>query len=206
MSHNYDDAMFGSNDDNQTQTTTMDAYEVRKWTLGDHASRPTTTETQLATDAARQRGVDDELAELMEAAAARVPDFEMYDFECPACGLNHGHDDKKHDIRAAFNVTGTFAELMEFNAACHCGVNELAMLLDFFDSIETQVFDDQYDLAPSALDSRFAKIRNAAESATLANTTEERIESIRGGLEADYGDADDDDESPSGTGSVIRGP
>jgi hypothetical protein len=69
------------------------------------------------------------------------------------CGINHGHADHKHDIRAStdatptggFEVTEAFADEMQYNPYCHCGANELAMLVRFFHHIGVPMFDDQLE-------------------------------------------------------------
>jgi hypothetical protein len=260
MSHDYDAAMFGSNDAaTNTSDDDEEPFEVRKWRLGDHAARPTVDRDTLSVDAAKTRGVDDELADLLDAAAARVPDFSLYDFECAKCGLGHGHGDTKHDIRSGFNVRPGFAELMEFAPNCHCGVNELAMLLDFYEHIQTRVFTDGEQFAPvksipsgavadiraaireaehdedratptvrdaarqtdhfrrlsgeqldalAAFFDRADGVRAAAGNADIADTTAERIETVRESLAAEYGpnSDDDDDDAPSSPGTMHRGP
>lgn len=119
--------------------------ETRRWTLGDHEVK-TDVDTDHLTEAATViRDVNPDLADALEQAASQTASANISNFECPACGLNHGHSDAKHDIRSSssgFSVTATFADFMEFCPYCHCGVNELAMLIDFYNHIDVPVFED----------------------------------------------------------------
>jgi hypothetical protein len=84
------------------------------------------------------------------------------------------------------SVTPEFAEMLEFNPACHCGVNELAMLVEFYDEIRAPVFTDEDDLSAHDLDDRFESIRYAAEQASIAAPTENRINEVREALNAEF--------------------
>lgn len=140
---NYDDDMFDDSTDSATTRPTDDDYDITKWGLGKHQMPITGIDpAKLREAAAIQTDIDDELAGLLETAAARVDGISVNDFQCPACKLSHGHADDKHDIRPTFNVTPEFAEMMQFHPACHCGVNELAMLMDFYGGLSVQVFTD----------------------------------------------------------------
>lgn len=174
---NYDDDMFGSNDFEN------DA-DVRKWKLGTHTGTPSIDSDQLRAEAEAFKGLDEDLADLFTSAADMVSEAEAVDWECNTCGLGHGHSATKdnHDIRDSFDVTQEFAERMEFNAACHCGVNELAMLMDFYEHIAMPVFEDEDSLNQKQINTRKEKIRSAASGADIANATANRIESIREGL------------------------
>jgi len=142
--NDYDDEMFWSND---ADTITADGNETlatTKWKLGTHRAQ-TALDVSKVRDAAKQNeGVDDELADLLNRAADRVSSASINDFECPVCGLTHGHSDTKHDIRdrGELAVTDDFADRMNFAPNCHCGVNELAMLIDFYGEIAVPVFTD----------------------------------------------------------------
>lgn len=162
--------------------------EVRKWKLGKHSARPSVDADELRASADTVDGIDDDLADLFREAADRVPNATVNDFECPVCGLTHGHSDDKHDIRDSFDVRPEFAEMMQFNAACHCGVNEMAMLVDFFDHIGVRVFTDEASLTQKELDRRFDNIRRAAEGAKIAQPTENTIEKNRQSLEGRFRD------------------
>jgi len=143
MSH-YDNDMFSSTD--AATTTDADAaaesYDIRKWKLGNHGTRPSVDIDALRADAERNANIDDDLANMLEQAAERLDTVNVNDFECPVCGLSHGHSDDKHDIRPTFNVEASFAERMEFAPNCHCGVNELAMLMEFTPYIIPRMFTD----------------------------------------------------------------
>jgi hypothetical protein len=140
------DAMFGST----TTTTTDDSddYNVRRWKLGDHRMKPTVDAGQLREDAIENEDIDDDLADILSRAATQVEQAQVRDFQCPVCGLSHGHSDDKHDIRSSLGVTEEFAEMMRMNPACHCGVNELAVLVDFYGYIIPQVFEDDEQFVP----------------------------------------------------------
>lgn len=139
---NYDSGMFSSTDAATTTDADTETYDVRKWKLGNHGTRPTVDIDALRADAERNANIDDELSNMLTQAAERLDSVNVDDFECPVCGLSHGHSDDKHDIRPTFNVDASFAERMEFAPNCHCGVNELAMLMEFLPYIVPQVFTD----------------------------------------------------------------
>lgn len=141
---NDDDAQ----DDNQTaadeqQTTERQPREVRRWTLGDHTSANEADVDALELWADNDEEVNEDLAEVLRDAASMVEGSTVSGFECPECGLNHSHADHKHDIRSFFEVEADFADGMQYVPFCHCGVNELAMLVDFFHFINVPVFEDQ---------------------------------------------------------------
>lgn len=197
-----DQTMFGNSnddgDDSSTDATNYDffttrsdiesRYSVRKWKLGNHAARPAVDTDDLEKSAEMVSGIDDDLASIFSEAASKAQQAEVNDYECQVCGLTHGHSPDKHDIRDSdeLNVTPEFAEMMEFNAACHCGVNELAMLVDFYDEIRATVFADADDLDEYELEDRFDEVRAAADSAKIATPTENRINTIRASLEQQF--------------------
>jgi len=130
-------------------TLEPDSEGIRRWTLGDH-SVDTGLDSQELDDAIQNvREVNNDLASVLEEARDMVETTDVSGFECPVCGLNHSHADTKHDIRAddrtGFNVSAEFADEMEYNPYCHCGVNELAMLMDFFHYITIPIFDHQHE-------------------------------------------------------------
>lgn len=136
--------------------------ETRKWTLGDHEVRHDVDTDAIREAAADIDGVNPDLAAVLENAADSLSSASVSGFECPVCGLNHGHSDTKHDIRSpssGFSVTGVFADFMEFCPYCHCGVNELAMLIDFYNHIDAPVFEDA---------EKFAGIENIRNSVLIA--------------------------------------
>jgi hypothetical protein len=116
---------------------------AKRWTLGEHSTASDDTEDridqllgELDDDVDGDlKGVLEEAGQLVSGSRSRVSNF-----ECQVCGLNHGHDDRKHDIRSIFGVTEEFADQMEFNPYCHCGVNELAMLVEFYPYIRDEIF------------------------------------------------------------------
>jgi hypothetical protein len=117
-----------------------------RWKLGSHtmASETVNDSVHAALDEVDDE-VDEDLKTVLEDAAGLLNNSSPCDFECPVCGLNHGHHDNKHDIREEFNVEPAFAEQMNYVPYCHCGVNELAMLVDYFGFINEPVFTDQYE-------------------------------------------------------------
>lgn len=78
------------------------------------------------------------LGKVIEKAKNAAEETSTSGFECPVCGLRHGHSITKHDSREIFGVTDKFAaEAMKYNPVCHCGVHELA-------SIVSEVVDNEY--------------------------------------------------------------
>lgn len=132
---------FGANGTSETRST-----DTHRWTLGNHGVDNDVDPDALKDAAAEINGVDPGLSAALEEAAGKVESANVDGFECPVCGLNHGHGDGKHDIRdtadPGFGVSDEFAEFMQYTPYCHCGVNELAMLLDFYGHIEMSVFEE----------------------------------------------------------------
>lgn len=116
--------------------------KVTKWSLGNHSLNTEETKETLGELIDSVGEINDDLRETLEQAQSQVSNQGVRDFECVECGLNHGHSDHKHDIRNEFNVTPEFAEQMDFNPFCHCGVNELAMVVDFYTHIPVDIFSD----------------------------------------------------------------
>lgn len=126
------------------------SYDIEKWSLGRHTTASNEVEDDIATWLSQlDDDVDDDLKGVLNDAALMVGGSRVSDFECAVCGLNHGHSDSKHDIRPTFSVRDEFAEQMEFSPFCHCGVNELAMLVDFYGYINTPVFSDENTAFPT---------------------------------------------------------
>lgn len=148
MSSNYNGA-FGSNDDDAQIFNFDVSGAAARYGRGDHTMRGSTDPDSLRDDAEQLRGIDDAAADLLDQAA------DLYDrgrgasisaFECPECGLRHSHGRKKHVLTdngvSGLKVRPAFANVMVFNKRCHCGVNELSMLLRFVEHIEVQIFRD----------------------------------------------------------------
>lgn len=131
------------------RATTVDEFTAgfneTRWSLGDHVNRGHYDFDSIIESV---EDVNPELAGVLQQAGQMVERASVSGFECPVCGLNHGHSDQKHDIRTAFNVTEQFADWMEFCPYCHCGVNELAMLMDFYGYIEAPIFEDEEEFGP----------------------------------------------------------
>lgn len=174
---NYD--FIASDDDAQDDTNDFDTVGSM-WDLGDHSAIETenrraliesinTTTDQLDDD------VDGDVKAVLQDAADLVEGTSVSRFECPVCGLGHSHPDHKHDIRASFDVTDAFADNMEFCPYCHCGVNELAMLVDFFPYIDIPVFADQdsfegvYEVEPSVLQDMIRAVVSGEKSVLQAS-------------------------------------
>lgn len=161
-----------------------ESYDVRKWSLGSHS-----TVTNLSGDALNSiigdldDEVDGDLKGVLEEAAGMVSAATVSGFECPVCGLNHGHPDDKHDIRDAFDVAADFADEMQYNPYCHCGVNELAMLLDFYDEIEAPVFTDEPFFSSKDFDRRVEQINSASDSAPVPDHVRNNIADTREEIE-----------------------
>lgn len=148
---NYD---FIANDDEQTEEnddTEQFNTVGSMWTLGDHSSASTSERTNLSksieeTLSQLDDDIDGDMKAVLQDASDLVNDTRVSDFECPIeeCGLGHSHPDHKHDIRSAFNVTSTFADSIQFCPYCHCGANEMAMLVQFYPYITEEVFTDSH--------------------------------------------------------------
>lgn len=113
-----------------------------KWSLGDHGVQSGLTSDELEEEIERVDGINDNLRNVLQDAHAQIQSLDLAGFECPVCGLQHGHSDTKHDIRSGFNVSSEFADTMEYVPYCHCGVNELAVLIDFYSEFERSIFED----------------------------------------------------------------
>jgi hypothetical protein len=169
----------GDSDDNNDFSTVGN-----KWTLGDHSTLAESTSADLAdtlgqTMAVMDDDVDDDMMAVMEDAMDLVEDTSVRSFECPVeeCGLHHSHSDHKHDVRAGFNVESAFADEMAFCPYCHCGVNELAMMMPYFGYISVPVFEDQYKFeAVLELDSRLLQQMVLSVISDEKNVTEASME------------------------------
>lgn len=95
-------------------------------------------------------------------------------FECPVCGLRHGHSSDKHDVRDFFGVTEEFADRMQYNPYCHCGVHELARLLNYFRSFEIECFEDE-ESKSFDLDKRRSEVKSAASSAPIPDSVRSKL-------------------------------
>ena len=122
------------------------------WTLGDHSTASSEGRSALSeaiedTMDELDDDIDGDMVAVLEDASDLVKDTRVSKFECPveACGLGHSHPDHKHDVRDSFDVLDSFADQMQFCPYCHCGVNELSMLMAFFPYISEPVFEDQHE-------------------------------------------------------------
>jgi len=143
---------FLNGDNDEQDDNNDDAFSTvgNMWTLGDHntaSSEDTDDLTNAISDtmAALDDDVDDDLMAVLQDANDMVETTSVRSFECPVCGLSHSHSDHKHDIRSGFQVEDSFADQMDFCPYCHCGVNELAMLMPFFPYMNEPVFEDQHE-------------------------------------------------------------
>jgi hypothetical protein len=123
---------------------------VKRWSLGNHTMTPGINADQFNSEIERVKEVNPGLADVLSEAQEIVADSKVTQWECGVCGLGHNHPDDKHDIRGeyesgdpGFSVAEDFAEEVEFCPYCHCGVNELAMLIDFFCHLPQPMFRDQ---------------------------------------------------------------
>lgn len=128
--------------------------EIRRWSLGAHTEAPERDWDVLEAELTELENAAPGLRDALEQAKGVAESYRVNGYECPVCGLNHGHSDTKHDIRdeyrtsAGFSVRPEFAEQMKYNPFCHCGVNELARLMDFFGAIGVPVFRDEDEAFP----------------------------------------------------------
>ena len=168
-----DDSTDDDNDDQFNEVGSM-------WTLGDHTTADESDRSALSqaindTLEGLDSDVDDNMAAVLQDASSMVEDTNVSRFECPveACGLGHSHSDHKHDIRSGFGVTDTFAEQMEGCPYCHCGVNELSMLMQFYPYITETVFSGRSfsgvtEVEPSALEDIYRRYTQEAQSFDVA--------------------------------------
>lgn len=122
---------------------------VRRWSLGDHTTANDDVSGSIIAAMENLDGsIDRDLRAALEDAASMVDSTSVSGFECPVCGLKHGHSDTKHDIRSAFNVTPEFADSMPWVPCCHCGVNWLAEVIEFIGYKRTPMFSDEEQFTP----------------------------------------------------------
>jgi hypothetical protein len=116
----------------------------------------------------------DRLVSEVEQTAESLTDG---DFECPVCGLTHGHSIQKHDIREVYGVTDKFANaIMQFNPLCHCGLHELARIvknrrLSDNEVNGVQVFEDG---TPSQ--EKLRNIESAANGAPVPDSVHRKLD------------------------------
>lgn len=185
MSENYPGTFSGSNDDSSTVFDQEISNYAARYERGDHTMPTETDADDLRSDAENLRGVNDDGADLLEQAA------EMYEsmdrdpsaFECPDCGLRHSHSMTKngHQLteRNGLNVRSEFAnQILNFNQRCHCGVNELAMLLDFIEHIDVAVFRDidNDDIPPARVVTTAERLREAIAEGEHDEFTDDSVE------------------------------
>lgn len=142
---------------------------------GDRFSRFEHTDPEAVDDALadfRKRTENVEgLGDLLNQVEAVADGLTDDDFECPVCGLSHGHAIDKHDVREVYGVTDIFAQaVMSFNAVCHCGLHELAELVDSYDG-EVPMFEDG---EPS--DAKVESIKNAAKNAPVPDSVHRKLD------------------------------
>lgn len=153
-----------NNNDIEQQFNTVGSM----WTLGDHSTAGQNDRSELSKTIDKTMDelddeIDGDMKAVLQDASDLVKDTRVSKFECPveSCGLGHSHPDHKHDVRDAFDVLNTFTNQMEFCPYCHCGVNELAMLMAFFPYISEPVFADQerfeevFEIPPDVLNEMY---------------------------------------------------
>ncbi|WP_372611671.1 hypothetical protein [Halomonas sp.] len=130
----------------------VEKYEssAGRWSLGSHTADAGIDTEQLDSAINQVKDLNPGLADVLTAAKKGISESQVTRFECNICGLGHTHQDHKHDIREeyasndpGFGVTDQFVEEMEFCPYCHCGVNELSMLIDFFGYLSQPVFEHE---------------------------------------------------------------
>jgi hypothetical protein len=177
---NYDFISNGEDDESDNQSDDFSTVG-NKWDLGDHSTASSNERHELSesirqTMDALDDDVDGDLKSVLEDASNLVEDTSISRFECPveACGLGHSHPDHKHDIRSGFNVEDAFAGQMQFCPYCHCGVNELSMLMAFFPYITEPVFTDQHEfegvleVEPDVLEDLYNRYNQGGETVSRA--------------------------------------
>lgn len=151
------------------------------WGLGEHTEQSTDWDAVFEDLDDLQSQVPDGLKGLLDDAERQAQNMRNSGFECGVCGLSHGHSTDKHDVRDFFGVTDEFAGQMHFNPYCHCGVNELARLLNYFRSIEVQVFENEGD-EDFDIDELKREVRNGAGHAPIRDETQRELEDTLGPL------------------------
>lgn len=159
-----------------------------RWDLGSHSTTDRETQEELSeaiTETMEQldEDIDDEMVAVLQDASNLVNSVEVTKFECPVeeCGLGHSHPDHKHDIRESFSVTEDFASQMQFCPYCHCGVNELRMLVAFFPYIDIPVFEDQHqfegvlEVDPEMLESIYREYDSGLSVSRAVSQVAERL-------------------------------
>lgn len=161
-----------------------ESRDVTVWGLGDHDEAPDVDIDWSHWDRASSflKTNMPSLYDALNFAKEEVEEIEVSGYECPVCGLVHEHSDNKHDIRSIFNVRQDFAERMEMCPYCHCGVNELARLVQQYDSIHVPVFTDEDDLSYAELTDRFDMIQRAANKAPIPDETQQQLNETLGTL------------------------
>ena len=129
----------------ESYTPPEEPHYVSQWKLGSHSVPSGISKDEIENEISRIKDVNPDLAGVLEEASGMVEHSETSGYECKVCGLYHGHSDGKnnHDIRSSLNVRDAFTSQMEFCPFCHCGVNELAMWIDFIAFSNVVVFEDQ---------------------------------------------------------------
>lgn len=178
-------------DDEEPSGLTTD----ERYSYGRHTMPDETSEDAMRESAATEDGAD---ADLLNEAADQYEEMDKTprEYECTVCGLGHGHDSEKHDIRPIFGVREEFARKMRYEPRCHCGVNELAVYVDHIDKVDTQVFEAVLN---DHIDSSVVNdVRSAADSAPIDSTARMEIEAIREAFEKT------DDPQVGGTYAVAK--
>jgi|APHM01.1.fsa_nt_gi hypothetical protein len=147
------------------------------WGLGEHIESEETNWDNVLLDLEDVIGNVPGMETLLDDAEQIASTYEDFGFECPVCGLTHGHSTDKHDVREFFAVTDEFVEKMQCTPYCHCGVHELARLLNYYNSINVRVFEDQSDID---IDSRRRKVRSAASSAPIPDSLRYELDETLG--------------------------
>ncbi len=146
------------------------------WGLGDHQmpGEAGSTDWDAVEEALDTLETVPGMENLVREAEDMTNSIRESGFECPVCGLRHGHSSDKHDVRDEFAVTEEFTERMQYNPYCHCGVNELARLVNYFHAFEIQAFEDE-DEDHFDIDKRRSQIQSAANSAPIPDSTRQAM-------------------------------
>lgn len=179
------------NDTTINQTTSNDGWnwDKGKHTMASGESRDSVHGAISETISELDSDIDDDMIAVLEDAQSLVEDTSVNDFECPHpdCGINHGHGEGKHNITdhhspsngiPGFNITPEFAEEIEFEANCHCGANEAAMLVEFLPYINIPMFKDQelfegvFEVDPDILDDVYRLVQHGPEDGLPLNFNE----------------------------------
>lgn len=156
-----------------------------RWSYGDHDASGTDWDAvDDAISTLEEQNVEG-LGSLLNEAKRAASEATENAFECGTCGLvhKHGTGKKGHHLREE-GVTQAFIDKMKYEANCHCGLHELARLLNHWSHLNTQVFEDQDNMSRSEIDSKISELQSvcANDNAPIPPEVETELDSDLGSL------------------------